>query len=304
MMIAIAMPKPAIIAWIVVLSCAAVVSAGPGDKRVSASLIADATSIRPGDQFQVGVLLNIDPGWHIYWKNPGDSGMATRVTLDLPAGLTAGPVQYPAPHLLRLAGDILNYVYEDQVMLIVPVTADSSFSHDQRSPVDIWARVHWLVCRDVCLPGSAKVRLQLPASQNSAETKHSVDAQFEQWEAKMPRPADPANVASVEPQLDLQPAGAGSAGHIRVTIRWKQVPDSIQWFPGPAEGFDVSDPSVNTAKDKSIASVALSSPSNAPLPNEIDCVLTYTAADGKHMALDIPVRASDQRQMAQKQNSQ
>lgn len=268
------------------LLAAPLVWAGPGDARVSARLLADVRSIQPAQPFKIGVLLNIQPGWHIYWKNPGDSGMATRVTLQLPPGLSAGPAQYPTPTFLNLPGDILNYAYENQVMLIVPVTPTAGSDRQLPAETDITATVRWLVCKDICLPGSATVSLKLPVSTGGAT---SVDPLFSQWEAKMPQSADPANVAGVERSLEVHSAGAGMAGHGSITVTWKKVPADVQWFPGPADGFDVTDPAVSTADGRTVGRFKLAAASVVPVPKEIDCVLAYSTADGQRHALDVPL---------------
>ena len=73
-----------------------------GHLHVQASLVADTTGVSVGKPFTVGVLLKIDPGWHIYWKNPGDAGLPTKVKWTLPDGFTAGELRYPTPHEFTL----------------------------------------------------------------------------------------------------------------------------------------------------------------------------------------------------------
>src|SRR5678815_3819103 len=68
-----------------------------GKDLVKAELLADVSAIQPGQPFHVGVLLKIKPQWHVYWKNPGESGVATILDLKLPEGFKASPVQYPVP---------------------------------------------------------------------------------------------------------------------------------------------------------------------------------------------------------------
>src|SRR5437868_3052839 len=89
--------------------------------HVKATLLADVKTIKPGQPFHVGVLLQIDPGWHIYWENPGESGAPTRVKMTAPPGVTVEPARYPIPKTFVQPGNLTGYGYEEQAMLIARV---------------------------------------------------------------------------------------------------------------------------------------------------------------------------------------
>ena len=59
-------------------------------ENVRAELLADASAIKPGEPFWVGLRQTIRPKWHTYWKNPGDSGLPTEITWKLPEALAGG----------------------------------------------------------------------------------------------------------------------------------------------------------------------------------------------------------------------
>ena len=84
---------------------------------VTVKLIADQSHIVPGESFHIGVLIDIPQPWHIYWITPGDTGVATMVEFDTPEGLQVGPLRYPAPERYTGAGNLVDHVYFDQVML-------------------------------------------------------------------------------------------------------------------------------------------------------------------------------------------
>ena len=63
-------------------------------------LLLSADTAKPGDTIWAGVDLKMEPGWHTYWKNPGDAGQATEIKWTLPAGVTAGEIQWPLPKKL------------------------------------------------------------------------------------------------------------------------------------------------------------------------------------------------------------
>src|ERR1017187_9296894 len=87
-------------------------------ENTHAQLLLGADTARPGDTVMAGVHFQIDPGWHIYWQNPGDSGFATEIEWQLPAGMSAGSILWPAPEKLR-DQDLLTYIYKDDVVLLI-----------------------------------------------------------------------------------------------------------------------------------------------------------------------------------------
>jgi len=126
-----------------------------------ADLVIAALVAGPLEAGQPGFLAveyTIQPGWHIYWENPGESGIPTEVSLELPDGVTAQPTQYPGPHSFPAPGDLINYGYENHTTLLVPVT----LSGDPQGTAS--ASTRWLVCRDEqCVPGKADLTLDLAA---------------------------------------------------------------------------------------------------------------------------------------------
>src|SRR5205814_10225203 len=124
-----------------------------------ATLLADVDSVKAGKPFTLGVLLKIKPGWHVYWKNPGDSGLPTRVTWTMPEGFTAGELRFPIPTRFDQPGDIIGYGYHDELHLTATVTPPKNL--DAGKPLTFGADVAWLVCEKVCLPGKASVSVEL-----------------------------------------------------------------------------------------------------------------------------------------------
>jgi DsbC/DsbD-like thiol-disulfide interchange protein len=152
-------------------------------------LVAERQWIAAGHPFNVALQFELEKGWHVYWVNPGDSGEPPRVTWDLPAGITAGDIEWPAPRRLGTAS-IVDYGYEDAVMLIVPMSADANLA--AQGPAQIAAEVKVLVCREMCIPGKAQVSLTLPVKpQTSPLNAKSADL-FSAARKALPRAA-PAN---------------------------------------------------------------------------------------------------------------
>jgi thiol:disulfide interchange protein/DsbC/DsbD-like thiol-disulfide interchange protein len=126
-------------------------------EQVRAQLIASVDAVHPGDTIQVGVHQTIIPHWHTYWVNPGDSGLATTIDYDLPAGATAGAIQWPTPSRITL-GPVTNYGYENEVTLLSGIKVPD----DARGVFPVKAKVKWLVCEEICIPQRVELALDLP----------------------------------------------------------------------------------------------------------------------------------------------
>ena len=165
---------------------------------VTVELIAETTVVVPGERFNVALDFKLEPHWHLYWKNPGASGLPVEIEWQLPAGLSAGEIQWPAPERIELGG-LMNYGYEDAVTLIVPIEAAQDF--ELGSAVPIQAEVSWLACEEFCMPGDASLSLALTAG---AEAVKSGEVPvFEAARARLPGVTAPWRVTAVIEGQDL-----------------------------------------------------------------------------------------------------
>jgi thiol:disulfide interchange protein/DsbC/DsbD-like thiol-disulfide interchange protein len=135
--------------------------------QVKAQLVASVDAVRPGDEILVGVQQRIIPHWHTYWKNPGDSGLATRIDYELPAGATAGEIQWPTPERIT-TGPVTNYGYSNQVTLLSTLKMPDNIAAGGVFPVK--AKVKWLVCEEECIPQEVELALELPVVLPGADT--------------------------------------------------------------------------------------------------------------------------------------
>ncbi len=154
-----------------------------GNTLVRTELLADHAAIPPGGTLTLAVRLKIEPRWHIYWENPGDSGMPTRVKFTLPDGWESGPLRFPSPERHEDAGDIVTFIHEGEVVLLseVRVPADAR----PGAKVTLGVEASWLVCTDICVPGSGKAAVEIAV----AAAAQSVHADvFAAARARLPRP--------------------------------------------------------------------------------------------------------------------
>ena len=122
--------------------------------HLTVELVTETNSIAPNHDFLAGLHFVLDKGWHIYWLNAGDAGEPPRVDWQLPAGITAGDLQFPAPQRLPL-GPLMDFGYENEVLLPVPMRSDSSVKPG--SNAILRGHLHFLVCSNVCIPGKAEI---------------------------------------------------------------------------------------------------------------------------------------------------
>jgi thiol:disulfide interchange protein/DsbC/DsbD-like thiol-disulfide interchange protein len=146
-----------------------------GKQLVKAELLADTNAVVPGKPFTVGLLLRMAPGWHTYWKFPGDAGIPTELKWKLPSGWKVGEIQWPIPLKLSEPGDIQIYGYHDEVLLMQAITPPASISD---STITLAAEANWLVCEKICIPGNASVQVALPVSAAGTPANTELFARF------------------------------------------------------------------------------------------------------------------------------
>ncbi len=207
--------RPAVLALALVWLARPALAAAVKAPHVSVDLVAEGKSLKPGETGWVGVRFTTDPGWHVYWRNPGDSGMPTSIAWKVPAGITVGELAWPRPDRI-LEGPLVSYGYEEGVLLMAPLTLPAA--RPTGGTVTLAARATWLVCKDTCIPGHADLTLTLPVGDGAAGPHAAL---FTRARARLPAPPPPTwrTAASVYGStLTLVMAGAS-------------VQKSVQFFP-------------------------------------------------------------------------
>lgn len=134
--------------------------------HVRPKLIANVDAVKAGQEFMLAIEFDMDPDWHIYYKEAGEAGMPTRVDWRLPPGFTAGPLLWQKPNKFNDAG-ITTYGYHDKTFIASKVTPPANLAAG--SKLNFSADLKWLMCRELCMPGSGTVKLELAVT--SAEPK-------------------------------------------------------------------------------------------------------------------------------------
>jgi thiol:disulfide interchange protein len=196
--------------------------------HTQARLILSADTARPGDTVMAGVHLHMDPGWHTYWRNSGQSGMPTTNIWQLPKGVTVGEIQWPVPEKSP-EQDLTTYIYEKDAVLLVPLKLAPDLPP---GPLEIKGKIEWLECAKACVPGSASVQATLTIG---TESKPSKDADLiATWQKKLPKSVDAAKARA---WWEKSPAG-----NLRpFIVEWTASSSATEadFYPDASEQFEV-----------------------------------------------------------------
>ncbi len=156
----------------------------PQQRHIATDLIAETDRPVVGTTVSLAIQMSPEPGWHGYWKNPGDSGIEPNVSWTLPRGAAAGPLEYPVPERL-IVGGLMNYVYEGPYALLVKLKVPDGLAPG--TPLPIRGKFDYLVCtREICVPESADLALDLTVSApGTTPTRRAV---FDGFRQALPKP--------------------------------------------------------------------------------------------------------------------
>lgn len=152
---------------------------------IEVDLIAETTSVQPGEPFQVGLRLHPEENWKTYWHNPGDAGLPTRIAWRLPEGVSAGDIQWGYPERFDTQGAV-SYGYDGEVLLFAEMQPSADLVPG--TVLSIEASTSWLICDDVCIPGSAELSLTLPVEDSLPRPDLRWTMLFEEARRQLPQP--------------------------------------------------------------------------------------------------------------------
>lgn len=186
--------------------------------HVHVALVTETAGVHAPGTLQAGLYFKLEPGWHVYWKNPGDAGEPPRVAWTLPAGVTAGAMQFPAPKRLLL-GPLMDYGYEDEVLFPIALKVDGSAKAG--TTLQLPAKVSWLVCRESCIPEKATLELDVPVTAGTAAPNAAMHALFARARAALPRPLPKGTKAEF----------AATATGFKLTVETGRRESAAAFFP-------------------------------------------------------------------------
>ena len=159
---------------------------GVSNQHVKLDLITEFDRVSPGQELHLGVRVTLEEDWHIYWKNPGDTGLPTRVDWLLPSKFVVGPMLWPAPSRFKLENFVnfgygLTVIFPFQLKIAEDVLAG-------RYPIS--ADVSWLICKDLCIPGEAELFMDLQVGDLGVATADASDIENALQEMPSQAPKD------------------------------------------------------------------------------------------------------------------
>ena len=199
----------------------AVSSGWQSASHLKAELVSQYRQVTPGQRVQLALHFVPDKHWHTYWQNPGDSGLATSLSWQLPKGVTAGAIQWPTPSAIALP-PLMNYGFEGQTILLSELSIAPDYAADS---IDIRLQADWLVCEEVCIPAEAQFSLTLPVAAESLPSEQ-YQGLFTQAQQQLPVPLNN------DGRFDT------SGGAFSAVLDWPQGAQVRQFFVAASELVD------------------------------------------------------------------
>jgi thiol:disulfide interchange protein DsbD len=211
--------------------------------RVRAELVAQAPQgVAPGQPLWLGLQITHQPGWHTYWKNPGDSGLPTELTWTLPEGVDVGDIAWPVPQKIRV-DRMANYGYDGTVLLPVALQLSPSFkppllagAGDAGDALTVRLHATWLACKLECIPEEGNFTLQLPLRGSTA--LHA--SAFAAAQAAQPQPLTGDSRARVDAdgvQLHISVPGLPASARGQTLQLFSEAPATIEHAAESGSGW-------------------------------------------------------------------
>jgi thiol:disulfide interchange protein/DsbC/DsbD-like thiol-disulfide interchange protein len=177
--------------------------------KVQARLVAEQDQVAPGATVTIALEENIRPGWHTYWRNPGDAGAPSEIQWSLPQGWQAGEIEWPYPKELPV-GPLMDFGYEGKIWLLTLLHVPAGA---KPGAVFVHATASWLVCKEVCIPEEAHLALPLNIGTAASPPFPNIAAEFAAARARLPAGAPWPATFAWDKALDLYIA-IGTASHL------------------------------------------------------------------------------------------
>jgi DsbC/DsbD-like thiol-disulfide interchange protein len=218
------------------------------NQHAKVELVAAKDAVAPGETAWVGLHFVLEPGWHIYWQNPGDSGEPPRIEWKLPTGFHAGQIEWPAPQRLG-SGTVIDFGYSEEVLLPIPLAVPAKAAPG--TPENLTATAKWLVCREICIPDRAALSLTIKIVARPSHPGSSAAA------SPLPSPAETlfARFRKLIPAAapsNWKVRAVSEGGYIILTVEIGKPEEQAAFYPFLPDPIENSAPQAGTRLDKGI----------------------------------------------------
>jgi thiol:disulfide interchange protein len=246
-------------------------SATVSQPHVTAELIPERTTVEAGKPFDIILHLHSDPGWHTYWINPGDAGLATTIAWTLPPGFTAGPIQWPTPEKHNM-GPLITYGYAGDAYLLTTITPPKS---DLPQHFDVKAKASWLVCEEECIPGKADLTVTLDSGMLNLRLPVENKDLFEQARERLP--FKPSDISDVRAFSSVIASYQGDSCEIEF-VSDNPIPTAalktVRFFPEQSNVLSTTDnPQAVVGSNPNEFSLRIKLQQNGDKPDKLSCIL-------------------------------
>jgi len=242
---------------------------------VKPELVYDTSSIETDHIIKIGVLFKLKPHWHIYWKNSGNSGLPTKLEFILPDGFEAGDINWPIPNVYKRSEDILDYGYEDDVLLWSDVKVPPDYKKNSDIPVGI--KTKWVSCEEICIPGKTEFLENI-----SLYKKNKI---FDKWINNLP--------SKENNKFDIEVVSNNN--DYKVLIDHKGLASEFKLLFNPEKALEiVSISSLDLANNKAeISFTASVYPGQKVESKYLDALIAYRDKDNNRKGFEYPINIED-----------
>jgi thiol:disulfide interchange protein DsbD len=267
---------------IFLLTLAAACGSGASRKAYSppthskASLIVGQSAFQPGAHTDLGIQFVTENGWHIYWQNPGDSGEPPRIQWQLPAGVTVGALQWPAPKRLKTTAGT-DYGYEGTTILLSTLQLPPTVQPG--TTIEVSGDLRWLACHDICVPQRSQLHIPIRIAKN-ASADGAAQLLLQTAAERIPKPLP----------RRYHPAVTSTSDTIQLTLASTEPIRQAEFFSGEAEQIDDNAPQTLTSSAGGLRLTLKKSENIQHNPKRLKGVIVLNGRDPYD--LDAPVHSA------------
>jgi len=256
---------------------------------VTARLVSDSSEIDPGESIKLGVLFDIDPGWHIYWKYPGETGLPTKVNFHVPDGFNQEEINWPLPMAFEKPEGGVDYGYEKSVLLWTDIQIPLDLSESEIDKFS--AKASWVSCKEICIPGKADLKYDIKTEGSELRKNEAI---FAKWQRLVPGTEsaedNPFEINANRLRIDAHTL------KIELEIISNDQYRKVEFYPNPGDSRKVANlKTVETEQGNTtkISFDIITKTEHEISDTEMSGLLVYLNERGKRSAIEIDINLAD-----------